>query len=111
MADLRSIGVSNIRVDRVRSVGRGGSANDVAQLCGRCGDGIASISSNGDVTPCVFSRWLSVGNVRENSLGQILAGPAMVQAVARIPARHENACDPDTECTPGVPPSECSPRN
>jgi MoaA/NifB/PqqE/SkfB family radical SAM enzyme len=111
VADLHSIGVTNVRVDRVRSVGRGGPANDVAQLCGRCGNGIASINSNGDVTPCVFSRWLSVGNVRETPLGDILAGRAMVEAVATIPAQHGNACDPDTECSPGSPGSECSPRN
>lgn len=58
--DLIDLGVPAIGYDRLRQVGRGvrdGQAG-AAQLCGRCGDGVAAISPDGSVWPCVFSRWL-----------------------------------------------------
>lgn len=66
---------------------RGAGEPDVSQLCGNCGRGIAAISPDGDVWPCVFSRWVTTGNVLRTPLAEILAGPAMVQAVDLIPGR------------------------
>jgi hypothetical protein len=35
---------------------------------------VAAISPDGAVWPCVFSRWLPVGNVLDDTLAAILAG-------------------------------------
>ncbi|MEV0635864.1 radical SAM/SPASM domain-containing protein [Streptomyces sp. NPDC050619] len=119
--DLESLGVSRVRVDHVRPFGRGGQgqgqAPDMGSLCGRCGTDRAAISPTGDVSPCVFSAWLSVGNVRDAPLYSILNSPAMVKTNASIRSRRTpqgfDACTPDTddECSPGTPGSECTPRN
>lgn len=109
-ADLRALGVTRVGVDRVRAFGRGGGSNDPGELCGRCGRGVAAIGPDGDVWPCVFSRWMPVGNVLTEPLAAILAGPVMVDRVASIPASRGRACDPDQECKPGYPGSECNPR-
>jgi MoaA/NifB/PqqE/SkfB family radical SAM enzyme len=106
--DLRLLGITRIDVDRVRAVGRGGS-NGISELCGRCGKGVAAISPDGDVWPCIFSRWMTVGNVLSSSLADILADRAMADAAASIPNNRQSRCDPDT-CSPGTPPSSCNPR-
>jgi MoaA/NifB/PqqE/SkfB family radical SAM enzyme len=109
--DLKTIGVTKVATDRVRRIGRGGDhAPAPSELCGRCGHDVAAISADGDVSPCIFSRWLKVGNVRQTPLADILTSPEMTAALATIPARTA-PCDPDTECPPGFPPSSCSPRN
>jgi MoaA/NifB/PqqE/SkfB family radical SAM enzyme len=110
--DLRALGISRIGVDRIRAVGRGGGKdiNDVSELCGRCGKGVAAISPDGEVWPCVFSRSMPVGNVLTSSLAEIMASKAMADAVASIPNGRQVTCDPDTECSPGTPPSSCGPR-
>jgi MoaA/NifB/PqqE/SkfB family radical SAM enzyme len=117
--DLESLGVTRVRVDRARPFGRGGQglAPDMGNLCGRCGTNRAAVSPTGDVSPCVFSGWLSVGNVKDAPLASILTGPAMSQTTASIRSRRNPeglaACTPDTddECSPGTPGSECTPRN
>jgi MoaA/NifB/PqqE/SkfB family radical SAM enzyme len=110
--DLRALGITKIGVDRVRAIGRGGD-NDMSELCGRCGKGVAAISPDGDVWPCIFSRWITVGNVLINSLSDILSSRAMADAAASIPnGRNRGTCDPDNDdCSPGTPPSSCDPRS
>lgn len=122
--DLKSIGVTKIATDRVRRIGRGGDGTpDPAELCGRCGHDVAAVSADGNVSPCIFTRWLSAGNVRHTPLADILASPEMAAALATIPPRHPRGhtcdpddgpcgpdCDPNTECPPGFPPSGCDPR-
>ncbi|MCD9165766.1 radical SAM/SPASM domain-containing protein [Streptomyces albireticuli] len=137
-ADLQSIGVSRIGTDHIREFGRAcGSQNpDATNLCGGCGDGRASIDPTGEVPPCVFSTWMGVGNVREDSLTSILSGPALSEAVDSLRADWgkkdkdndqgqkqpcnpdcvpKNPCDPRCEpndaCRPGTPRSECGPKN
>ncbi|MFC4056684.1 SPASM domain-containing protein [Planomonospora corallina] len=52
-------------------------APNVGELCGRCGDGRAAVSWDGDVRMCVLSRFLTpAGNVRETPLVEIFAGEA-----------------------------------
>jgi MoaA/NifB/PqqE/SkfB family radical SAM enzyme len=111
LSDLQSIGITKVATDRVRRIGRGGDGTPApTELCGRCGHDVAAVSADGNVSPCIFTRWLSVGNVRQTPLADILRGPEMVAALATIPARNGDPCDPDAECTPGFPPSSCSPR-
>ncbi|WP_171168844.1 radical SAM protein [Streptomyces sp. I05A-00742] len=137
-ADLRSIGVSWIGIDRIREFGRacGGQKHDAANLCGGCGDGRAVVDPTGTVAPCVFSTWMGVGNVREDSLTSILNGPALGGAVDSLrevwgwgkkdkdndggqsrpcgpDCVPKNPCDPRCEpndaCRPGTP-TTCQPR-
>ncbi|MGW1974119.1 radical SAM protein [Streptomyces sp. NPDC001889] len=75
--ELEMLGVQQIGTDRLRQVGRGvrESAPDTSQLCGHCTSGVIAISPDGSVWPCVFSRWLPVGNVLDAALADILASP------------------------------------
>jgi MoaA/NifB/PqqE/SkfB family radical SAM enzyme len=105
-ADLAALGVQRIRIDRRRAVGRAAFPNgqpSVTELCGRCGRGRAAISPHGDLSPCVLSRWLIAGNLRQQRLGEILAGPRWQQLVTLIPRRAPSACNPDSDgddCAP-----------
>lgn len=67
---LEDIGVSEIRIDSQRGVGRGAtqsisSLNPMAELCGECWKGKLCITSSGRTYPCVFSRFADLGNVKE----------------------------------------------
>lgn len=102
-AELEAIGVTRIRTARLRHLGRAAHAGpDVSELCGNCGRGVAAVLPSGDVCPCVMSRWLIAGNVRDTPLAGILSGPAMAALTAGIPARSRRAggddpCGPDND--------------
>lgn len=112
--DLLSIGVRDVETDRIRGVGRGSASHlppDASQLCGHCASGVIAISPDGEVWPCVFSRWLPVGNVLDAELAEILAGPEAERVRAELSSQFESAlgaaCIPK-ECDPRCRPS-CSP--
>ena len=125
-AELVDLGVPAVGYDRLRQVGRGvrDQSAGVEQLCGRCGDGVAAVSPDGAVWPCVFSRWLSVGNVLEAELAAILSGPEAARVQAELAeafaartaaAKCEPKCGPtpDNPCYPDCGPAcqpNCSPR-
>ncbi|NYI97411.1 MoaA/NifB/PqqE/SkfB family radical SAM enzyme [Streptomonospora nanhaiensis] len=122
--DLKSLGVARIGVDHVRPFGRAAHDQDpdTSGLCGRCGTGTACIGPDGDVSPCIMSGWLSVGNVQTKPLSTILSGPEMARATSTIRSAKEpkdpqdppnpihKPCDPDHWCKPGTPGSGCPPR-
>lgn len=66
---LNSIGVQNIHIDKIRRIGRGASleqdSNPLDELCGACWQGQLAIAPNGDIFPCVLSRFHKVGNISE----------------------------------------------
>jgi MoaA/NifB/PqqE/SkfB family radical SAM enzyme len=65
-AELRGLGVTDIRVRREQAVGRAAldsAPHDLSELCGRCGDDRAAIMPDGSLVPCVVGRWLNTGNV------------------------------------------------
>jgi MoaA/NifB/PqqE/SkfB family radical SAM enzyme len=107
-AELAALGVTRVSApDRVRRLGRAaepGTAGggDVSELCGRCGRGMAAVSPDGDVWPCVMSRWLPAGNVLTEGLAGVLAGPRWQAVLAGIPAPRADACNPDDDdnCKP-----------
>lgn len=120
--ELADLGVPSVGHDRVREAGRGVRDRNASaeELCGRCGDGVAAISPDSEVWPCVFSRWLPVGNVLEGDLPDILAGPEAVPIRAELAnafaGRIISACGPDcwpkNECDPNCNPRcqpNCSP--
>lgn len=114
--ELRQLGVKDIGVDHLRQVGRGVSdaKPDLAQLCGRCGDHQVAVAPDGAVWPCVFSRWLPVGNVRTDALADVLAAPAWRETKAVLSAHFTargdmspRPCDPlcGPNCSPACNPS------
>ncbi|MFI1013401.1 radical SAM protein [Streptomyces sp. NPDC020965] len=120
--ELEMLGVREIGTDRLRRVGRGvrASTPDTSQLCGHCASGVIAISPDGSVWPCVFSRWLPVGNVRDAALADILSSPeaqrVREELMADFAAREVTAeggkpkppppCDP--KCGPACGPA-CNP--
>ncbi|MGH3932929.1 MAG: radical SAM protein, partial [Pseudonocardiaceae bacterium] len=108
--ELVDLGVTDIGMDRLRQVGRGvrDRAPDVSQLCGACAQGKVAVASNGEVWPCVFARWMSMGNVRETPLADIVTDSALTMAQKKIgkPSRPQK-CDPDSRCNPSG--SDCNP--
>lgn len=117
-AELLDLGVLSVGYDRLRQVGRGIRDRQASteQLCGRCGDDVAAVSPDGTVWPCVFSRWLPIGNVLGRELRDILDGPEAVKVRAELAntfaGRSISACKPDcwpkTECDPNCNPT-CQP--
>ncbi|HEX7658804.1 MAG TPA: radical SAM/SPASM domain-containing protein [Pseudonocardiaceae bacterium] len=107
---LTALGVSDIGTDHLRQVGRGVStdAPDASQLCGNCARGKVAIAPTGDVWPCVFARWMPVGNVRTASLAEIVTGTQMAQTVARLDAHFEPLA-PEMVCLPRMCDPDCGP--
>lgn len=111
-AELRRIGVTGeIRTDRVRAIGNGESStlevHNPAELCGRCGTDRAAVNPDGVVTPCVMSRWLTSGDLRRQTLAEILNGAEWRERMAVIPKR-DGGCIPET-CTPAEDSCQPSP--
>ncbi|MEH0577240.1 MULTISPECIES: SPASM domain-containing protein [Streptomyces] len=112
-AEMGALGVTRVHVDRVRGVGNAARVlPSVTELCGACGDSRAAIGPDGEVWPCVLSRFLHpAGNVRRDSLAQILGGEVWAALASAIPRRHGRAgCTPDEDsCMPSpgdVPPND-----
>ncbi|MGH3795847.1 MAG: radical SAM/SPASM domain-containing protein [Pseudonocardiaceae bacterium] len=108
--ELGVLGVTEIGTDHLRQVGRGirQCRPSIDQLCGHCARGKVAVSPNGDVWPCVFARWMPVGNVRQRALAEILA--VRRAGVCRITApaaqmtkttRRLGACVRSTRLHPG----------
>ncbi|HZU15506.1 MAG TPA: radical SAM/SPASM domain-containing protein [Candidatus Dormibacteraeota bacterium] len=115
--ELKALGVAKVDFDVRRAVGRSarGMAPDVGQLCGHCADGSLAVSPNGEVWPCVFSRWLIIGNARECSLAElhVRAQPARTELASAFADRISRRCSPDDGgCTPAPcePIITCSPQ-
>lgn len=115
VAELQALGVAEVGYDRLRQVGRGARDQrpSMDQLCGHCAADVLAIAPDGTVWPCVFSRWLPVGNARTAPLSAILAGRAVGDVRAAL-TRHftgrRDDCGPDCEpnCRPHCGP--CQPR-
>lgn len=65
---LEGLGVSEIKIDFQRGVGRGTqliqSLQPMAELCGECWKGKLCVTSLGRVYPCVFSRFADLGTAK-----------------------------------------------
>lgn len=115
VAELTALGVAQVGYDRLREVGRGVGEQPTSssQLCGHCGDGVAAIGPDGQVWPCVFARWLTLGNVHDARLDTVLDGPAARSGVAELRAQftHQRGAvaDGSAGCHPSCAPSPCQP--
>ncbi len=105
---LERLGVTRIRLDRARTLGRlNPGPVDLSQLCGHWGNGRCAVSPTGDVWPCVMGRNLPAGNVRRQPLADVLAGPAWRDALAQVPARDVGeVCAPECTASDG---GDCAP--
>ena len=118
LALLKAEGIEDVGVDRVRGIGRGSGIRakepSVEQLCGNCWRGKLCITSDGSAYPCVFSRFVTVGDVHD-SLASIISGSLLrdfrITQSRRPTSKHSAKCRPDVcapeECNPG----ECYPDN
>ena len=66
LAFVRRIGITDVGVDRVRSIGRGQALGRgegyPSELCGQCGRARLCITAEGDVLPCIMARQTRLGN-------------------------------------------------
>ncbi len=112
VARLLTLGIQSVRVDRMREVGRGArdEGPSVDQLCGSCADGTLAVLPTGEVVPCVFARWLSVGNAHRLPLADIDAAANSVREklTAAFAGRVYAKCDPD-KCPPDDDEQVCRP--
>ncbi|MFD7508107.1 radical SAM protein [Streptomyces sp. NPDC059853] len=112
-AQMQALGITNIRIDRTRAVGRAAATESgppaVSELCGRCYRERAAIGPNGDVYGCILSRDMPTGNVRTTPLYDILTGAEWADARAAVPPATA-ACPPDdsNDCDPANT-EACSP--
>lgn len=113
-AELRRLGVGRIRIDRARKVGRAAdpaaAAPSVGELCGHCYRHRISVSPDGEVSGCILSRFIPAGNVRRQSLVEILHSDRWAQLAASVPRPRAGGCPPDDsdDCNPANTPA-CAP--
>jgi len=105
--ELEALGVQEIGIDRLRQVGRGireGQPN-ISQLCGSCGGDFIAVLPDGAVSPCPISRWITIGNVRRDTLCSILTDQKLVRSrddIRSARLNNHNYCQPE--------PDDCKPR-
>ncbi|MEU9112160.1 radical SAM protein [Streptomyces sp. NPDC048483] len=114
--ELLDLGIHDVRTDKIRPFGRGAQGNSphIKKLCGRCGRNKIAISPNGEVWPCVFARFMPIGNVHEQSLQEIYHDVPMQGARAELAHvfPEKAAADGEPSCLPDCGPSfeTCAPQ-
>ncbi len=122
---LEKTGVTSISSGRMRGIGRGlgrgKAAAQLDELCGRCWQGKLCLTSNGEIFPCVFSRFYPIGNLNQG-LGFVLNSAQL--SIFRETLRSKESkkrwnaqtkslsCDrnlPDAPCDPDLPDPPCDP--
>ncbi|MFM9611519.1 radical SAM protein [Streptomyces sp. V2] len=113
--ELLRLGIRDVRTDRIRPFGRGadGKPPRFEELCGMCGRAKFAVLPDGRVTPCVFSRWMEIGNVHRQTLAEIYSSEAMNAARSDLEREFPHTaphmaptCLP--ECNPSF--DSCSPQ-
>lgn len=117
---IKSLGIENIKVDVVRGIGRGdnlkSSTNPMSQLCGACWKGQLVVDAEGNVFPCVFSRFNVIGNITEG-LSSILKKDSLnsfrkiVKGFTLNKDYSDGDCDPDINSACCSPDGTCSPED
>lgn len=129
---LQSLGISDIKIDGKRGIGRGAQNQRVddpmAELCGECWKGKLCVTSSSRTYPCVFSRFIDVGSAKKG-IDTLLTSDALLQfrtAMKNYKCRQNcnptcspcgpdtfRACQPATGCHPSsadcTPMSKCGP--
>lgn len=109
---LHSLGITRVRTDRVRGVGRGTSLiteqsqSALSELCGNCWRGSVAITPEGTVYPCIMARNYAVGSLREHSLADIVTSLNLASSRKQIyeevwlPRVQETATNACNACGP-----------
>lgn len=110
-SQLAELGVTDVKVDHLRQIGRGVRDRSAAvdQLGGNCASGVLAISPNGEVWPCVFARWMVVGNVPEESLKVIVSGTEYASVRQELRRHFVSRAQPSGSCHPYCIPNVCNP--
>lgn len=121
---LKTEGVENFTIDRVRNFGRANSGAPLSgfgDLCGDCSSGKLCVAPTGQAYPCIMSRSYPVGDVTTQSLSEILTAAPLMRFRTSFCAFIANARDfRSPECAPEVlnpyprpqcMPAGCSPRS
>lgn len=120
---VRSLGVHDVGVDRVRRIGRGKplySDRDetcLTELCGACWQGSVCIAADGQVSPCIMAKSWSAGSVCDEPFAALVTSPRLHAIRERIYsevwlpiADNETA---DASCAPACRPNcvpSCNPK-
>src|SRR5262249_25448448 len=56
----------------------------IDQLCGACANGRLAIDPSGNAYPCVFARWLPLGNIREVDLSTVARSDRLADVRAHL---------------------------
>ena len=112
---LQELGVRDIKVDRQRGVGRGGvritsQHSLLNELCGQCSKGKLCVTSEARCYPCVFSRFIDLGDAR-GGLRRILTSSALHKFRQELDSLNGNAGSAahGQGCTPYGCPPYCGP--
>lgn len=85
---LREQGFSNVGIDNVRAFGRALALTkrppNLNELCGQCWNGTLCITPQGEVSPCIMSRNMKIGDVTLQSLEEILESRESLKAKKAI---------------------------
>jgi MoaA/NifB/PqqE/SkfB family radical SAM enzyme len=110
---LRSLGISKIGTDRIRSFGRGDAlmadvgGPAISELCGRCWEGRLAVAPDGVVSPCIMARAWPIGSIRERTLEALVESHELAEIRKRIFNEHFS---PGYDCNPLMGrPSKCWP--
>jgi MoaA/NifB/PqqE/SkfB family radical SAM enzyme len=109
-ADLvRGLGVSSIKIDKRRKIGRAAPTQDpMKELCGACGNGCVAINAKGAVSPCVFSHFYRLGHVSDG-LAELVESGVLQEFRQRLGEVSGSSCTPDSgphECSPSSGPGD-----
>jgi MoaA/NifB/PqqE/SkfB family radical SAM enzyme len=131
---LEHLGISDIRIDHQRGIGRGAqkihSLEPMSELCGECWKGKLCVTSTGKAYPCVFSRFADLGTAKKG-IYNILKANDLLKFRARLKDYQNRKVKPDNlyaeilkdstreiiMCTPlkceptCAPPTFCSPKS
>lgn len=110
---LRGLGISDIKVDNVRRVGRPAKSlmtpkeAAVGELCGRCVDGSVCVDPQGVVTPCIMARAWRMGSVRDVPVDSLLGSSEWNELREALSSRDSTGivvagCSPEDTCGPGA---------
>jgi MoaA/NifB/PqqE/SkfB family radical SAM enzyme len=127
---LADLGVERIGTDRVRHFGRGSVTGqcDMRELCGECRGNILCVGSDGNISPCIMSKFWSVGSLLETPFKELITSAKLARIRGEIdratvqPQQDRKMsgqyipaiCDPKTcgpysTCTPTTGPGPCAP--
>ncbi len=115
---LEGLGVQNIGEDKLRRVGRGEDfkVEELTELCGGCNGKTLSVSSDGVVSPCIMSKKMTIGSVRDSRLLQLSESEELsrlkgdlfeMEGIYAICA--PKTCNPYGTCAPKHGPGPCEP--